>query len=309
MDTLKRTAKSLSIDAVTASVDTDVNDLMRTLNAALGTTALPCRPLRGMGYSHAAELVNPDTLKRRAVIQYGDAHSKPNVVAEGTESYDAPAVYEALCVHYAGRWYPSRLDPALDFHDEGAFDEAAAILLAFAKERGVTIDQRGDWERGKARTLYLYSRTSNFYVRLYEYRAKHGYGPHCRLEVEVKLKGRTRREALAATPPWEMLSMCTATHRLLVDALDLDLQRIVLTEGPRPPTSVQRDLAFLASTAYPALMRIIAHHSGAIEAAIASVLEYRTETDRLRALLKADPLCDTPGEVTHPETPHDSHRS
>ena len=303
MRTLATIQKALSIDAVTASVDTDVEILTRTLEKALGAQAWPCRPLRGMGYSHAAELLSGDQLGRRCVIQWGDAHSKPNVVAEGTDTFDAPALYEALCAHFTGIWYPSRLDPALDFHDDAAFDCLSKLLVAFAKQRGITIDQRGDWERGKGRTLYLYSRTSNFYLRLYEYRQHHGYGPECRLEVEIKLKGKDARADLAKRSPWEMLSMCPAAHEVLTSC-SIDLPRIQVSQGPRPPSTVERDLAFLSSTAYPALMRLVGHHHGAIEAAILNVLDYRAETERTKLLLTSSgSTWNTSEEVKHLDAP------
>lgn len=296
MHPLKATRRTLSIDAVTASVDVPVQTLTDTLAATLGASVYPCRPLRGMGYSHAAELVHPDTLGRRCVIQYGEAHSKPNVVAEGTHEYDAPALYEALCLHFAGLWSPSRLDAALDFHDSPqAFDILARLLLDFAAQRGITIDQRGDWERGIKRTLYLYSRESRFYVRLYEYKEHHGHGPDCRLELETKLKRAAERLALTNRTPLEMLAMCPATFEV-VQALDLLSERIPVTPGPRPPSSIERDKAFLASTAAPALLRLIAHHAGAIEAAVLDLLTYRDETARTRRLLTERPSVTIPGD-------------
>lgn len=302
LTSLRDARKTISIDAVTATVDLPVQTLSNRLAAALGGTVQPCRPLRGMGYSHAAELVHPDTMGRRCVIQYGSAHTKPNVVAEGTESYDAPALYETLCQNFAGKWLPSRLDPALDIHQDDAFDLVSPMLLEFAKSRGVTIDQRGDWERGHGRTLYLYSRESAFYVRLYEYRAHHGYGPPCRLEVEIKLKAK-HRERLATLAPWEMLSLCPASQHVL-NEIGVELPRLVLTAGPRPPSSVERDKAFLARTAWPALNRMIGHHLGDIEAAVLDVALYREQSAEIRAVLTGrKPFCHTSAESQHYVTP------
>lgn len=288
---------SLSIDAVTATVRTNVQTLTNTLEAALGATAHPCRPLRGMGYTHAAELLTGDALGRRAVVQYGTAHEHPNVVAEGTSTFDAPALYEALCANFAGDWYPSRLDPALDFHDDAAFDVLARLLLDFAKARGIKIDQRGDWERGTGRTLYLYSRESQFFVRLYEYRAHHGYGPPCRLEVEIKLKGQDKRARLASMTPWDMLRSCPASHHVLT-TIGVDLAPLKVSEGPRPPTTIERDLAFLSSTAFPALLRLVAHHGGVLDAALSAVFAYRDETARIRALITGEAKGYTSANMT-----------
>lgn len=295
--------RSLSIDAVTASIDAKVDTVARELRDYFGAVVAPCRPLRGMGYNHAAEVLSGDDCKRRCVIQYSEHHTKPCVTAEGTDTFDAPGLYEALCLRFAGDWYPSRLDPALDWHDPAAFDQLAAMLITFAEQRGIKIDQRGDWQRGKSRTLYLYSRESQCFVRLYEYRQYHGYGPDCRLEVEMKFKGQDKRARLARASPMEMLLMCPASHHVLHE-VGIDLEPIAVSEGPRPPSTVERDLAFLSSTAYPALMRMISHHHGAIEDAVLNVIGYREETERVRKLLtQSGSTWNTSEEVIHLAAP------
>ena len=286
---LKTTRKALSFDAVTATVHVPVQTLADTLAKHFSGTLQPCRPLRGMGYSHAAEIVHPDTMGRRCVVQHGEAHTHPNCVAEGTHEYDAPGLYDALQQHFADVWYPTRLDPALDFYDApDAFDILSQQLLAFCARKNLKPDYRGDWLNGHGRTLYVYSRESRFYVRLYQYKQYHGHGPDCRLELEVKLKGRELRHRLTKLGPVDILSMCPATFEI-VQALDLRDERIPVTPGPRPPNSLERDKAFLSSTAYPALARLIAHHAGAIEAAILDVLAYREETERTKRLLSELP--------------------
>lgn len=283
MQRLTTTPRTLSVDAVTASVDVDVASLVATLSAYFGGEARPCRPLRGMGYSHAVEIVCGANI-RRAVVQYSAHHAKPCVTAEGTESYDAPALYEALQTHYKDLWVPSRADAALDLDHPEAFDVIAHTLLRYATERGITIDQRGDWERGTGRTLYLYSRESQCYVRLYQYRDCHGYGPACRLELEVKMRGRERRQRVARIAPAEWFALCPATLHV-VTLLGIETERLVVTPGPRPPQTLDRDRAFLASVAWPAILRLINHHCGDFEAALRDVAIYRDETERTKLLL------------------------
>lgn len=276
--------RTLTVDAVTATVEVDAASLAATLIAYWNGEARNCRPLRGMGYTHAAEVLCRSNM-RRCIVQYSNHHAHPCVTAEGTEDYDAPGLYEALQKHYDGIWVPSRVDAALDIDHPDAFDWCASKLVAFALDRGITIDYRGDWERGKGRTLYLYSRTSQCYLRLYEYAQYHGYGPACRLEVEVKMKGRERRLMVAAHHPSAWLRMCPAAVELL-GRLGGQVDALTVSPGPRAPTSNERDLAFLASVAWPALLRLIAAHDGDMGEALCAVARYRDESERTRALLR-----------------------
>lgn len=291
MKRLTTTPRHLSVDAVTASVDIDLASLVATLAAYWNGEPRPARPLRGMGYSHAVEIVC-NASARRCVVQYSDHHAKPCVTAEGTETFDAPGLYDALQTHYRGLWAPSRADAALDLDHPEAFDLLAGVLVRFALDRGIAIDYRGDWERGKGRTLYLYSRSSQCYVRLYEYRDCHGYGPACRLELEVKMKGRERRLRVAELHPSSWFSLCPATVHVL-QLLGMPDQPITVSPGPRPPSSLDKDRAFLAATAWPAFLRLLGHHQGDFEAVFRDVAAYRDETERTRRLLHSATLCDT----------------
>lgn len=275
--------RALSVDAVTASVEVNCASVIANLAEFWQGDVRPCRPLRGMGFTHAAEVVCNANV-RRCVVQYSRHHAHPCVTAEGTDTYDAPGLYEALQRHYKGVWVPSRVDPALDFDHPDAFDAINARLVEFAVARNIKLDQNGDWVRGKARTRYVYSRESQCFVRLYEYNAYHGYGPACRLELEIKLKGREKRLRLAAMDPAQWVLMCPATVDVM-QGLGIDVTRMVVQPGPAPPPSLDRDRAFLAASAWPALLRLVAHHQGSFDDACRDVLAYREETERVRALI------------------------
>lgn len=64
--------------------------------------------------------------------------------------------------------YPTRIDSAIDYTLPGFYDRAAKILFKIAQERGLKIEQKGDWIRGEARTLYIGSPTSEFRLCMYE---------------------------------------------------------------------------------------------------------------------------------------------
>jgi hypothetical protein len=284
---------TLSVDAITASVEYPSQDLTDRLARIFHADASPCRPLPGRGYDTAAVLLagkQGDVLGVRerpvARIETGSRFQLPSVYAEGTESYDTPALYAALCEHFPGLWFPSRLDVAADWEDPALFDRIRGILVKFALDRDVKISQAGDWVRGCKRTLYLYSRQSRFFVRLYEYRQHHGYGPAVRLELEAKPKHREQRATLAAWSPADILRSCPATHYTL-DQLGVGCaDQLTLSAGVRVPATVARDLSFLANAAYPALLRMIRYHAGDLASALAHVLRYREDQDLQQAQLR-----------------------
>lgn len=98
---------------------------------------------------------------------------------------------------------PTRLDACRDWDVKGLFDGYAKYMIGFAKEHKITIDQRGDWERGKARTLYLGSEKSAVRICMYEKGYEQGGGASldwCRLEVRVRPKP-SHREKIATWEP------------------------------------------------------------------------------------------------------------
>lgn len=265
----------LSVDAVTASVDTPVERLIELFGNILETEARPGRPLNG--YDHAVQLVDRQTERDIALVQTGSRYPKPGIHAQGTETADAPSVHGLLSRHLTGLWLPSRLDVAADWDDPESFERCNAILVQYALDHNIKLSQLGDWTRGKGRTRYLYSNASRIYLRLYEYRQWHGYGPETRLELQMQFKGHEQRSLLAATEPWRALFMCPAVVHLLTELGLGDTPLIRVTPGPRSPSSIERDVAFLASTAWPAISRLLSHHHGDPAAVVYHVADHRAD--------------------------------
>lgn len=274
--------RRLTIDCVAVTVEAPVQVVCDRLAREMRCEVHPARPLPGRGYTSAAELLNPNTQARRAHVAF-DAVRHPWVFAEGIQTYDSPATFEALRKLFPTKCLPTRIDPALDFYGPSTFDDYAAKLLAIAVRRKMDIDQRGDWHRGIERTLYVGSRNSPFYIRLYEHRAFHGYGPEVRLEVEIKLKKRHLREKIWTLDPWFML-ITSPVLREFLPQIGMNLKDVPFFEGPTPPRTIDRDLAYIAAQAWPALCRL-AVHFGSHAAAMDEVEKYRLETEKARAML------------------------
>ena len=112
------------------------------------------------------ELICPDTEKRLLLISSGGDHVKGVTQFQSTGS-NSPALFDALAasglVHE-----PSRVDAAIDWFEDGLFDTLAHAFKLFAIQNRLGVSTPGDWERGEGRTLYIGSRNSPLYVRLYE---------------------------------------------------------------------------------------------------------------------------------------------
>jgi Replication initiation factor len=62
----------------------------------------------------------------------------------------------------------ARVDVCEDYVGDGAFESMDDLLVAVAVEKGLRLDQAGDWLRKNGRTRYVGSRKSTTMVRLYE---------------------------------------------------------------------------------------------------------------------------------------------
>ena len=301
LDTLSTVPVSVSVDCVSATVHDSPEALCSKLGQLLGTLPRPGRPLPGLGYAHAAELAT-ESNHVRALLMHGGQHDKPHVYAIGKEAYDSPALYEALRTGYAGRWLPSRLDLALDLDHPEAFDLVVPQFIAAATRRDMTLSQMGDWIRGKGRTLYVGARSSRTLIRVYEFNACHGYGPPCRIELQLRPKT-TAREFIATRTPVELLYSSDVVNAVITGlGLDLEAEAGPLSPGARPPSDLDRKLNWLALQALPALLALLAEEGGDPVALLDRIMARKAEIEAQRALCSGATPWHTSPEVTLLET-------
>lgn len=201
-------------------------------------------PDRGMhGYTHGAKIVRGD---RTLCRLWWGGNPGVNVTSSGE---DAPVLAEAM--KRIGLSYGvTRVDSCADWIEEGCFDSLSAHLMAFAKDKGITINQQGDWMRGQARTLYVGSPQSPvricLYEKGYEQRLKHGGDAPLdwvRLEARVKPKG-DHRVAVASWKPSQVFSAGWIAEALAALGWD-DMQKRAVGTVWRPSDAERSRLALL----------------------------------------------------------------
>lgn len=167
------------------------------LDALLGAWELAdLAPDRGMhGYLHGAKVCRGDRVLCR--IWWG-GNPGVNVTSSGEEAPVLASVLQRLGVPYG----VTRADSCCDWQEEGLFDSLSAHLMEFAKDKGISINQQGDWARGQARTLYLGSPQSPLRLVLYEkgYQVG-GEAPRDWVRLEVRVK--PKQEHKIAVASWD----------------------------------------------------------------------------------------------------------
>lgn len=105
----------------------------------------------------------------------------------------------------------TRMDSAIDIDSPGEFDRITNALLDYAnnrKPKPLKISMAGDWHNGKGRTLYIGSRQSQVFLRVYEkgFETAHKLGTEVsrpdwvRIEAEIKPQKEFKAPASVLTP-------------------------------------------------------------------------------------------------------------
>jgi len=160
------------------------------------------------GYERASVIHRGDIKLCR--IQWG-GNTGQNTQIRGTGE-NAPQCAEVIRL----LWPEHRLqraDVAEDYSEPGVWETMSQYGLYLAEQHSLKIDQRGDWNRndvmGKGRTLYLGSRQSLAFLRVYEKgkeKAVRSGGEitdpdHVRAEAEIKPQNKGQAYKLATYQP------------------------------------------------------------------------------------------------------------
>lgn len=117
------------------------------------------------GYLYGAEVRLGDRVHAR--VWWG-GNPGVHVQASGDTAPGVSRIVQGAGVEFGWVLHVTRADACLDWRMKGLFDLMAGKMIAYAKEKGIKINQQGDWARGESRTLYLGARSSACQLVLYE---------------------------------------------------------------------------------------------------------------------------------------------
>jgi hypothetical protein len=186
----------------------------------------------------------------------------------------------------------SRADVCEDYTNPGAWDFIVSTALALADELSLSVRHVGDWHRAeKGRTLYLGSRDSPYFVRIYEKGKQLGADPHwVRVEVELKPASKDKERWSLASPqqvayavPWGREFWARLGH--------LEPDRVIQVPPPPPKNLESRTLALVAQYGR-VILDLAEHHQGdlsrlgehLVRSAIANRYENRAAASEASAL-------------------------
>lgn len=183
------------------------------------TDLAPATPSNG--YTKGAQLVLGDA--KVLTLMWGGVNGEDATHVKAT-GRDSIKFSEFAREHFAGHQV-SRLDVAIDYEEEGSFDKLAKMLINYAKSSTLKTSTAGDWVKHiGGKTLYLGSRSSPTYLRLYEKgkeQASKGFdtvNPHwTRCELEVKPGKKEGKAWLATATP----EQCWAASRWSLKVAEL----------------------------------------------------------------------------------------
>ena len=227
----------MRFDWYAATVREDVGVLEEALAVGLGATPERARGMHG--YAEQREFKRDGNVVARMLL--GGRNGNPHVWASSDDT-------DALVPVLRGAWPDlhrvTRADASEDFDNgPGTWERLYGESINLATERGLKIDQAGDWHRGEGRTLYIGSRKSAVFARLYEKGhqlrerfPEHAetFSPHhCRLELQVRPEGHARDVAASAEPE-ALYGLSDWSRELARRVLDLDVERVHIRERRDP---------------------------------------------------------------------------
>lgn len=161
-------------DAYSATVFANADSLLDDLTCLMESAGMFSTPDEGPKvrfYAHNNVLVD---LKghRLLSIKSGGSNPHPHVECTGRAS---PVVAQYLREQYRHR--PTRIDHAIDRRAPGLFARLVRASKKLARQHGLKWNPSGDWATPDAgRTIYLGSRKSQVFVRIYEKGLQYAYG-------------------------------------------------------------------------------------------------------------------------------------
>jgi hypothetical protein len=183
------------------------------------------------GYTHRYDVNGPAGTV--ASVLAGGKNGDPHAWASGENTDRFVGLVRSV---WSDAHTVTRFDPAEDFQGPGTWDRLNAECLSIADDRRLKVSQAGDYHRLEdGRTLYVGSRKSPVFIRLYEkgkqLRAKVSQGAEdipedwCRLEAQIRPQKEAKKSA-AYLSPEQAWGLSSWTNDLAKRCLEIDVPRV-----------------------------------------------------------------------------------
>jgi hypothetical protein len=242
----------VGIDAYCATVFGNADGLYSDLTALLASAGLQPRQVTGEKvpyYSRNLLLLAP-TGHRLLQVRAGGSNPHPFVEVKGSA---AALVCGFLRARYNHR--PTRIDVAEDLRGPHLFRRLLRLSKRIAKAYGLRWEPDGDWSTPDAgRTIYLGSRKSQVFVRIYEKGLKYAHDlglpvtdelrEWVRVEVEFKPQKRTAKSLARDIEPAAIWGTAEWLCHFAREAFSMQAERININE--RRESNRERALRHMA---------------------------------------------------------------
>lgn len=233
----------MRFDYYTASIEAKPQHVLGFLNESFEQSDIvPTAPKNG--YERAYNVVRGDSVLSR--VQWGGSAVGTRVWASASGDR-SPEFADAVRSEFRGHNL-LRADVAIDYCEPGAWESLYSLGLETADRFNLKVSHVGDYHREQdGRTLYIGSRNSAAFERIYEKGKQTGGDPnHVRAELELKPQNAKAKQVYAYASP-EQMWMATRWTQHVIKVL-------TGSEGmqPAPPGTIrtrtddERALDFMA---------------------------------------------------------------
>ena len=218
----------------------------------------------------------------------GGQNPRPNVLARGYSASDVAPILRAEWKHHV-----SRVDACADFEQPGLFEEATAWARSFARQHGIGVTGYWAGDPDKGETIYLGSRQSACFVRIYqpglkrakeEGRTGDEITPReratVRFEHEHKPQHRAAKLAASSISPIDTWARSKWTALLAERWFSMNLTPVSVSL--RRTSDHERALNHMCDQYRAHLQKLLERHGGDLDEAMMELL------DRARLLPKPD---------------------
>lgn len=216
-------------------------------------------------------------------VSYGGQNDFPYLVAS---SHNASRVSEFLKINFPNHSV-SRFDTAVDFDEEGAWETLVEMGFYLAEKYNLKVNQQGDWrEDGRGgKTLYIGSRSSVVYMRIYEKGKEQiqkgvdvDASPNwVRVELEIKPQKKSNKIFAARMKAYEGFG-CSKWSKEIPELLSNEkMPRIKLGTIREPESDLDKRLAYMLYQYGNTIEEIVQHRLGGCRDDLGKYLESKTE--------------------------------